>query len=237
MRIIINGQEKNVPSSLSEITLWQRIQFQEEHGHLLEKMAESITAMQDGPDKELETIHFHFEKMFRTVAFFTGIDVEVIKESEFIDELAEIYYSTAAVIFEEEKDIQIQPEYEFAGELWEIQPPELTNGSKMTFGELVDSKQIVKDMIELGKGRWGYMLQLCAIFFRKKGESYSKEFVYEGSDRMELLKSLPMDKAIAVGFFLTGTLNFYLNTLMFSGSPGLRVPANIQHSTMNATAG
>jgi hypothetical protein len=62
------------------------------------------------------------------------------------------------------------------------------------------------------------MVKLCAIYFRKKGEPYSEEFLYEDSDRIKLMHELPMNYAMQVGFFLTSSLSFWINTLMYSGS-------------------
>jgi len=54
-------------------------------------------------------------------------------------------------------------------------------------------------------------LNLSAIYLRKKGEEYDESFLYEGSDRLELMKQLPMDIALAVGFFLSSSMNLYIN--------------------------
>lgn len=213
MRVVINGSEVIIPSSLSEITLGQRIDFHNEHGRELDEMLTSILAMEDGPMKELEMGQFHFERMFRTFGFFSGIDPEVLKDSEFVDKIAGIYHSSVAVLFEEEDNLEPQRLFNWKGELWELSAPELSQSSKMKFGEIIDSKQIVQDMIELGNGHWEMMQRLSAVFFRRQGEAYQKEFVYEDSERLELMRELPMDIVLQIGFFLTGSINFYLNTL------------------------
>lgn len=237
MRVIINSKEIILPSSLAEFTLGQRIAFQEEHGKILDVMLKSILEIPEGLERELELSEFHFEKMFRTFSFFSGFPVDVLKESDFVDDLARIYYSSLASLFESEDQVELKPEYVFNGELWEIHPPELKNGSKLKFGEFIDSKQIIKEMIDLGESNWSAMLKLCAIYLRKKGEPYKEEFIYEGSERMELFKSLPMDIALAVGFFLTSSTNLYLNTSRSSSLPGSRVPESLVKNIMTVGAG
>lgn len=222
MRIIINDKEVVFPSSLSEYTLGQRIAFEQEHGELLGKMLDSILAMPDDEKKELELVNFQLEKMFRTFAFFAGCTLEAVQDAKFVDDVATIYYSCLAVLFEEESNLELQRSFIWKEEEWEIAAPELKHGDKMKFGEFIDAKQTVKDMADLGRGKWEAMLPLCAIYLRKKDEPYKPEFTYEGSDRQELMKSLPMDMAMQVGFFLSQILNFYLNTSPSFGNRELK---------------
>lgn len=225
MRVFVNDKEVIIPSSLSEITLRQRIEFHNQYGRELDKMLESILKMPQGLDRELEEGEFLIEKMFRSFAFFAGVTPASLKESKFIDDVAAIYHSCLAVLFEDEKNITIEKEIYFKNEKWEIASPELSSGSKMKFGEFIDAKQIVKDMNELGKGNWEGLLRLCAIYLRKVGEPYKEEFVYPDSDRMKLMLDLPMDKALQVGFFLSSTTNFLINILKSSGNPELKAVA------------
>jgi hypothetical protein len=237
MRVTINDKEVNIPSSLREITLQQRIDFQRQHGDQLDEMLKSIQGMPEGYEKESEFFEFQLEKMFLTFAFFTGTTPEAIKESEFIDKISSIYYSSLAALFDEEDDIELQQEFEWNGELWYIHPVELKNGDKMKFGELIDSKQVVKDMIELGANHWEYMLPLCAIYLRRKDEEYHESFLYEGSDRQELMKGLPMDIVMQVGFFFLSIVNIYQNTFQSSGPQNIRAAADIRKNILTNTVG
>jgi len=237
MHIRINDRTVTFPSSLAEFTLGQRIDFHSQYGRQLDEMAKSILKMEDGPEKELETMHYSFEKIFRTFGFFAGVDPEVLKESDFVDDIANIYHANLATLFEDEQNIELQQEFVWNGETWQLHAPELKHGSKMKFGEFIDSKQLIKDMIDLGNGKWDYMLPLCVIFLRKKGENYQEEFLYEGSDRLQLMRSLPMNIALAIGFFLTSSVNIYLSTLQSSSLPGQKAAASIALSIMPAGDG
>ncbi len=238
MRVIINGKEAILPSSLREITLGQRIDFYEQHGRELDEMAASLTEMPDGPEKELEIAHFQFEKMFRTVAFFTNTSTEDLKQSEFVDTIANIYFASLAVIMEDEASLEPEKEFVWNNETWELHPPELKHGSHMTFGEFIDAKQMVQDMADLGRGKWESLLKLCAIFLRKKGEPYDESFMYEESERMQLMRSLPMDIALQVGFFLLGSMSLFISS--FQSSTQAEYPEEAAHtpkSTLPAGAG
>lgn len=237
MRLTINGNQVVIPSSLSEFSLGQRIEFQEEYGNDLDAWAQRILAMEDGIDKELEVTEFQFEKMFRTFAFFAGCTPEALKDSEFVDDIANIYYSCLSVLFENEDKVELQQEYIWKGEAWVLHPPALKHGDKMTFGEFIDAKQIVKDLSDLGKSQWDKLLRLSAIYLRRPSEEYQEAFLYDNSERIELMKELPMDIAISVGFFLTGSMQLYMNHFRSSSPVGQKVAADSLLSTSSAGDG
>lgn len=213
MRIQINDTWYILPTSLREITLRQRIDFQVQYGNELDAMAKSILEMEEGPDKDLEMVQFHFERMFKSFSFFTGVRIEILKECEFIDEMAKIYHASLTVLFEDERKLEYQDEFIWEGEHWKLHPPELKQGDRLTFGELIDSKQMVQQMIKLGQGHWECLLPLCVIYLRKEDEVYQESFLYEDSDRLKLMEKLPLDLALQVGFFLSGSLSLYMTTL------------------------
>jgi hypothetical protein len=217
MRLIINDKTVVLPTSLSEFTLGQRIAFQNEYGKALDDWLQQILAIEDETMREIELTEYQIEKCFRTFAFFAGCTPEALKESEFIDDIANIYHSSLAVLFEDEDNIEFKTSFEWKGDTWVIHPPELKQGSKMTFGEFIESKQVVKDLVELGAGKWEAMLRLCAIYLRKTNEEYNSAFLEDQSARMLLMTELPMDIALAVGFFLSSSTSLYRNTFPFSG--------------------
>lgn len=232
MRIQINGQVKTLPSSLSQMTLGQRIDFHNQYGRDLEERTKKLAAIKDEALREIEASQISIDSMFAAVSFFTGIGREVLEESEYLNTIAGLYYSSLAVLFEDQDDLTLKPEYVFQDEIWKIQEPELRNGSAMTFGEFIDSKQIVKDLMDLGSGKWEALQHLCAIYLRRPDEAYEESFIYEDSDRLKLMLDLPMDIALAVGFFLTASLNGLINTSLFSGKVPQKVEDLTVHNTM-----
>lgn len=236
MQAIINDTPFTIPSSLAEFTLGQRIDFQDQVGNELDEIAKSISEMPEGIDKDLEIAEFMFEKCFRTFGFFTGIAPGVLKSSEFVDDIAAIYYGSMQTLFGDEATIELQTEYFWKGEIWDLHPPELKQGSKMSFGEFLESKQMVKNLSEVGANKWEMMLPLAAIYLRRKDEAYQEDFIYDDSDRLKLMRDLPMDIALGVGFFLSSSLNFSINRLM--SSPLVVAKAeDLQPSILTNTAG
>lgn len=237
MRATLNGKEIVIPSSLSEFKLGERIRFQEEVGNDLDEMVKAIVAIEDEFEKSLQIAEFQVEKMFRTMAFFCNCTVEALKESDFVDDIAGIYYASCSVLFEDEQKMEPQTEYTWMGETWVLHPVELKQDSKMKFGEFVDAKQMIKDLHDLGNGHWEKLLNLCVIFLRKENEPYQESFMYENSERINLMKNLPLDIALGVGFFLTGSLILFMSISQFSLSQESKEVESKQLSTSNAGAG
>lgn len=239
MRLRINDKDCVIPSSLEEITLKQRIDFQREHGDLLDEMYKSIMEIEDESEQQLELIQWNLEKMFRTVSFFTGFDIESLRQSEFVDDIFGIYMTTMEQVFEDERQIEQFAEYNFVWnhEEWEIHQPELKNGSKMTFGEFIDSKQIVQDMVNLGKNHWECLVPLCAIYLRKKNEAYKESFLHADSERLQLMESLPLSIALQVGFFLSSSLSMLAKLFPSSTLQESRLEESFSNSTSSASVG
>lgn len=217
MRFILNGEEYNLPTDLTEITLKQRIDYQRLHGDLLDEMFKSISDMAEGPEKEIELTGFKTELMLRTVSFFTGLDIEVLRESSFLKDIIRIYNSSVKVLFTQEDSLELETEFEWLGKIWHLYKPELENGDKMKCGQLADAKQRLKDMIKLGANQWESLKPLCVIYLLQEGEEYEESFLFEGSERLQLMDNLPMNIALQVGFFLLSTQNIWINTFLFSG--------------------
>lgn len=215
MQILVNDTLVNIPSSLSEITLEERIRFHDQYGASLDEEITRITAMEEGQLKDLEWSHFHIDIACKTFSFFSGIDLDIVREAESLTTIMQIYNIVKTCLIEE-PELEATTTFNWKGEIWKIQPPILQADSAITFGEFIDSKQILQDMYELGAGKWDSLLRLCAIYLRKQGEGYEKTFALDNSPRLELMKSLPMDIALHVGFFLTNSMHIYWNTLACS---------------------
>lgn len=213
MTIYLNDKTIELPSSLAEITIGQRIAFNQQHGAELNAMLETIAKIQDDFDKDQTMIQFNLEKMIRVFAFLSGADVEAIRESEFLDVVSVVYYATLEALFRDSYEPELKTEFSFKDEEWTLSEPQLKNGSTMSFGEFIDAKQLVKDMIDNEVGKWEVVHHLACIYLRKKGEPYKEEFLYEDSERIKLFQNLPMDIAAQVDFFLSGTMNFSTSIL------------------------
>lgn len=209
-----NGIDYSYPATLAEITLQQRIEFHNKYGVTFEKRAKEITEIEDANERAIEEAELKILFGCQSFSFFTRIPLAEVLESFDLHQVMNVYNSSLALVLAEESELQVQAEYEFNGEQWVIASPDLKPNSAITFNEFITSKEIVRQMEQFGKGKWNSLLYLCCIYFRKKGEDFKEDMLEEGSERMALMLSLPLDKALAVGFFLTDSMSLYLNTLV-----------------------
>lgn len=223
MKLTIEGKEYDLPASLAYVTLQQRIEFDQQHGKGLREQLKKIIDMKDGPLQEMEFTDYHCQLACKSLSFFAGIPLDIIYNTA-IDDVLAIYHGTmksyADDIDFQNKEFVLNDHFDWNSELWTIAAPELKPDSKMTFGEFITSKQVVQNMVDLGDEKWGALLPLCCIFFRKKDELFKEEFATEGNERYELMKSLPLQHALHVAFFLNVSQTSWLNTSQFSGKAG-----------------
>jgi hypothetical protein len=235
--ILLNDQPILIPQSLDEFTLGERARFQREHGIELFKLLQQAQAIKDKADKEIFEVHYMYESMFRAFSFFTGVDIDVLKQCDFVDEIARCYHNWIKPLFNEDTGAELKRSFSWLDEEWTLPDPELTQGSPMTFGEFIDAKQFVKNIADDGGSKWDYLPAIATIYLRKKGEKYSEHFLYEDSERLRAMEKLPMSIAVQVGFFLSCTTSSSMTISRSSGNPEQRIRVSRSKHISNATGG
>jgi len=205
MLFTFEGNTYNYPSTLAEMSLRQRIDFQQTYGAELEAKRIEIAEMPDGDLKENELEYWGVLLAVKTFSFLTGIPFEKASKEISLYDIMDIYYDHMATLFAEPTG---KPKNEFTwnGVLWELCNPIMTHDNKITFNEFLLGKEVMRQMLALGKGKWDAMPYLCAIYLRPKGEQFEEAKVNE---RLEMMLDLPMDIALQVGFFLTSLMTVY----------------------------
>lgn len=237
MTITLNDKEIILPHSLSDFTLGQRIDFHDQYGRGLDDQLSEIQKIKEADDRTIALMDFNFDRMCKVFAFFANTTSEAVKECEFVDEIAAVCGGALFPLLEEPEIGELQRSFKWNDIDLFIDDPEVKMGDGKLFGEFIDSKQLVKNSIDSGSGKWECLLSLCAVYLRKQGEPYQKEFIYPGSERLMLFKDLPMEIAHQVGFFLSSTRISYINTSKYSGSRGLKVQEGIPKSILKDMAG
>jgi uncharacterized coiled-coil protein SlyX len=211
-----NNIEYFYPASLADITLKQRIELHLKYGIAFQENIKLINEIEDEQAKSIELAQAQLEYICQCFSYFTTIPIDTIQEELPLQEVSAIYNDSISKALTEEGKIEIKSSYEFAGCKWVVANPQLQPNSKITFNEFLTSKEIVRQLEQLGKGKWYSLLYLCCIYFRKEGEAFDEALAENDGERMKLLLKLPMDVALSVGFFLSSLMNTYLNTLVYS---------------------
>ncbi len=216
MKFEFKGKAYTLPSHLSEITLGQRVEFYRIHGKEIESLSKKVEDIEDGFEKEGELWMLELELAMREFSHYTGIPIDQVKEEIDFESMWAIYTTDMALLRKQEAEIELQDSYEWNGDTWVIESPEIEADAKMSLNEFLHAKEIVRQMSKLGNGKWESLPYLCAIYLRKEGEPFTEQLVKDGSERLQLMQELPLDIALAVGFFLSGTLSIYRSTLVSS---------------------
>lgn len=219
MQITINGQSYNIPVSLMDVTLADRIRYEQQYGKPLKERLKAILDIQDEFEKDLQIMEYQFELANKTLSFFGKIPLDIIEQTA-IEEVLIVYYQYLKAISEEvdysEETYVMESSFTWQDATWELQPPELSDQSKMTFAEFLDAKQLVKNLWELSQDNWEALLMLCCVYLRKEGEEYSDNLINENGERYRLMQSLPLQYALQVGFFFTASMSLYMKTYHYS---------------------
>ena len=220
MKFTYRDNEYVFPVSLDQIKLKQRIEFDQLYGSEIRDLQEQTFKFDEKgnelPVDELELTFFNGFVATRNFSFFTGIPLDEVEKNISIEDVLTIYFSCFHQIYLQQDEIELKDSYVWNDEVWKLEAPELTFESKLTFNEFITSKQIIKQMHELGAGNWDVIPYLASIYLRKDGEKFEESWLSEGSERLELMKDLPMDIAVAVAFFLQSSMSMYLKTLASS---------------------
>lgn len=213
MKFTIEGKQYDIPTSLSDITLADRVSFDELYGRDMRERLAKISDMLNNIDRELELGEYQADLACKSVSFFGRVPLEVIQNTA-LDQVIILHQECLNAMVEEysfnSEEFEIQHEIKWNNETWVIAPPELKNTSSMTFGEFLDAKQWVKNLFTLSNQRWESLVMLCCVYLRKKGEPYSEALSEENGERYKLLKTLPLPYALNVGFFLSDSMSSYI---------------------------
>lgn len=220
MQITIEDVQYNLPASLMDVTLGQRIEFDHLYGKEQRAKLKVIRETEDPQTREMDYTEYHLDMACKTISFFGKIPLEIIQNTA-IDEVLAIYHTVMHPMTEEvdfnQPNFTLNLEFKWKDATWLLQTPELKNSSKMSFGEFIDSKQIIHDLFEKEDQKWEALLAISSIFFRKKNEAYSESLSEVEEPRYQLLKTLPLAYALHIGFFLSASRSSYKTTSRYSG--------------------
>lgn len=204
-----------IPESLSQITLKQRQDFELLFGKELNKDFDDVLNPDNKDEvEEIRILEYRIDLACKSVSFFSGIPLDKIRNTR-LDKVMSIYEACLHPIFFKSDEVELEEKYFFDNELWVIQAPELNYDSGITFNEVILGKQIVNEIKNFSAGYWDALQRLAAIYFRKidaegNVEKFDEKWMTEGSDRLKLMETLPMDIALHVAFFLTSSMNSFL---------------------------
>lgn len=196
-----------LPVGLSDVTIQQCIDFDRAHGVAFRAQAAALDTELDTYDLSLTQITA--DAAVEAFSFFTAIDADKVKRGFDIAQIL-VYFNTTLAPMLSAPLAEMAPEVYFAGEVWHIAAPQLTAASAITFNEFLLSKEFSRQISQTGAGAVEALPYLCAIFLRKPGEPFTEALIAEGSERLEIMRSAPMNIGAGVAFFFEAFNTFVL---------------------------
>lgn len=209
MEILINNNIYNIPFDPLVITLGEYIDYLNLYGKELTKKFENAIKIEDLESRTIVLDNLLDEEAISWFSYWSKVDLLHAKSISGVRELLNLYRGLRYLISINEENCDFSKEITWNGEIWEIQDFKINPASEMSFNEIVTSKEIQSQMHQLGANKFETLLYLSAIFFRKKGEAFKDEFVYENSERLNLMRELPLAYAMNVSLFLIVCANTY----------------------------
>lgn len=225
MQFVVNNIAHEIPLNLPDITLGRFVDYYDKHGRELDKKLgeiinrKPIKESQEEDDKEdfnfsrQKAIDDHLDnEAIAWISFWTEAGYDDIKDTPKIIPLLNQYRTLRAALNETEQEKIFPLEIMWHGDEWGIQDYTVNASSAMDFNEIITSKEIIRQIHAVGKGRWDALPYLCAVFFRKKDEVFSDALIIEEGERMKLMNELPMQYALKVSFFLKNCASIWRST-------------------------
>lgn len=216
MQITINDTAREIPFKLSLINLGQWVDYYKIHGKKLRsefsKIKDRTYEGENGEQQRQIEVESYIDLMALSwFTYWSGFDFFSITDQQVQPILKE--YRQLCRLFDSEDDTirNFGDELQWKGETWCFSHFTDRTYQQMSFIELMIFKDVAWRLEFVGRNRWEYLPYLCAIFFRKKGESINDITTVAGGlslesiinpERLELLMELPMNYAISIKYLL-----------------------------------
>lgn len=216
--IRINDSIYPVPADLSEIELGRFIEYWDRYGRQLDADLAEICSRdyEDEFERALDISANEDREALSWYGYWTGLDFFQLSNEDALPLIAFFRHVRQLITESTSASYDFPVEIEWQGEQWEIQNHKVTPKSTFTFNELLTSKEVMRQIRQIGKGKWDALPWLCAVFLRKKGEKFSDDLVMDGGERLALMHTLPLNYALQVAFFLTASLNISIRVFRYS---------------------
>lgn len=217
MKIHVDKKEYYVPFDADAIPLGKYMEYHNEFGKALDKELDEIVKSTKSDDDKILALDDHLDKeAISWFSFWTKLPLHEAMGTPAVLPLFEAYRQLRQLFQYSPESAEFPLEVEWGGEMWGIQDFKVNPASEMCFNEIITSKEVMRQVKHLEEGKWTAVPYLCAVFFRKIGEKFVDELIHEGSERLSLMKTLPLSYAIQVSFFLSVCVNIWSSHLVSS---------------------
>lgn len=222
MELLIGPHVIDYPAGPDELPLGAWVQFVRTYGQDLDARAaalQEIHAVEALEGVKIEThiqeMRLYMDRAYSAAAFFADIPLAQAYQELPFRQVVGLYQQVLPACFETPAQTFISWE----GVDYILPPPELSQASDMTFGEVLDSKVMLQNQAVEGWSRWELIQHLAAIFLRPPGVPYHESMAYMGGAAVQRMAMLPMSAALMLSAWYE-QLNKFLEAhfTIFQGS-------------------
>lgn len=217
MIIQILDQQFELPNNRLEVTLGQRIQYDVDFGDAINEaivnLEKEIAGLKEEEFDEAKYKHeqdvIYLDRCQKTLAFFSGRDLEQIKTlpTDHVIELFEKHLQDIIALPEQGDGVSV---IEWENYLYWLPDPVVRTGM-FTVSELVNSREICRNMSESNSQKLLSIAFLSVIFLRKEGEVFLEKMLDSEGEKFKWILGLPVDVAMQTAFFYDEWIDYIDN--------------------------
>lgn len=205
------GQPFSIPDHLKDISLSQWIGFYNQYGRELDKRYAYIQGMPEGPDRADAYLLYEVDLAIQHYSYYSGVPLLEVMEMSPMDVVVQM--NTILIHLKmEESELDYHVLFDFNNEWYRIQPV-IEVSDKLTNEQFEKTQSVALIYSDLQDGKQEALYNLCAAFLRKENEPFSDSLVDDAGERVELMKSLPLNIALCVEKYIQDTITVYLQTI------------------------
>ena len=111
MKFIYKESEYDVPTSLSQIKLRQKIEFDNLYSEKIEALKNEVFGDENKEVSDLDSMLLTFSVAAMNFSFFSVIPLEEVEQNIAVDDVLNIYYSCFYQLFQQEEELELLPEF------------------------------------------------------------------------------------------------------------------------------
>lgn len=202
MIIVIDNHEINVPDSITDLTLRDRIEYDVHFGDDLNKLFDEIVGDKemDEPTRELKLAELYIDRVHKTVAFFGECEIDDVQKIRF-DGLSKLYETHLKQFIEIPKTRDDGNSFLINDILYWLPDTSLLPSTEITFIEFITSREVTRNMSSTSSEKLTAIAYIGAIFFRPDGDKFDETKMDPNSGLVEMIMDLPFITAIQIGLW------------------------------------
>ncbi|NCX93166.1 MAG: hypothetical protein EBX40_00605 [Gammaproteobacteria bacterium] len=163
-----------------------------------------IEGLTNPKEKREATIQHTLDSSARTVAFFTNTELQVFADKFTAYDSMKLAAELTRTINTNGNELLRGELVNWQGTTWQLSAPYVSENQTAEDHEVITDMALLYADIAAGKAEALY--KLCAAYLRAPEEPYNAALIADNSERVELMKTLPVYYAFQIKHFINASL-------------------------------